>query len=96
MQKHTNSTAQNAAFCKASTHQGDPNVFHPQSVGRQCLPNSLMACVMAAIELPSNWTTGIMDYILQQGDKLYCNIDVGHELLLPSYLPKCVHMDNSV
>ena len=51
---------------------------------------------MAAIELPSNWTTGIMDYILQQGDKLYCNIDVGHELLLPSDLPNCVHMDNRV
>ena len=96
MRKHTNSTTQNAAFCKASTHQGDPNVFHPQSVGRQCLPNSLMACVMAAIKLPFNWTTGIMDYILQQGDKLYCNIDAGHELLLPSDLPKCVHMDNRV
>ena len=93
---HSNSAHQNTPFCKASTHQGDPNVFHPQSVGRQCLPNSLMACVMAAIEQPSNWTTEIMDYILHEGDKLYSNIDVGNELLLPSDLPTCVHINNKV
>ena len=96
MQLHTNSTAHNTPFCKASTHQGDIHIFHPRSVGRQCLPNSLMACVMAAIKKPFNWTTETMDYILQEGDKLYCNIDVGHELLLPSDLPKCVHMNNRV
>ena len=93
---HSNSAPQNTPFCKASTHQGDPNVFHPQSVGRQCLPNSLMACVMAAIEQPSNWTTETMDYILHEGDKLYSNIDVGNELLLPSDLPTCVHINNKV
>ena len=95
-QIHSNSAPQNTPFCKASTHQGDPNVFHPQSVGRQCLPNSLMACVMAAIEQPSNWTTETMDYILHEGDKLYSNIDVGNELLLPSDLPTCVHINNKV
>ena len=93
---HSNSAHQNTPFCKASTHQGDPNIFHPQSVGRQCLPNSLMACVMAAIEQPSNWTTETMDYILHEGDKLYSNIDVGNELLLPSDLPTCVHINNKV
>ena len=93
---HSNSAPQNTPFCKASTHQGDPNVFHPQSVGCQCLPNSLMACVMVAIEQPSNWTTETMDYILHEGDKLYSNIDVGNELLLPSDLPTCVHINNKV
>ena len=51
---------------------------------------------MAAIEQPSNWTTETMDYILHEGDKLYSNIDVGNELLLPSDLPTCVHINNKV
>ena len=51
---------------------------------------------MAAIEQPSNWTTETMDYILHEGDKLYSNIDVGNELLLPSDLPTCVHVNNKV
>ena len=96
MRIHGNSATQNTPLCKASTHQGDPNIFHPQSVGRQCLPNSLIACVMAAIDHPINWTTEIMDYILQEGDKLYATINVGHELLLPSDLPTCVHINNRV
>ena len=91
---HSNSAIQN--MCKASTHQGDPSIFHPQSVGRQCLPNSLIACVMATIEQPSNWTTETMDHILQEGDKLYRNIDIGNQLLLPSDLPTCVHINNRV
>ena len=37
-----------------------------------------------------------MDYILQEGDKLYTTINVGHELLLPSDLPTCVHINNRV
>ena len=77
-------------------HQGDPSLFHPHSVGHQCLPNSLIACIMAVIENPCNWTTETMDYILQEGDKLYSNIDVGNQLLLPSDLPTCVHMNGRV
>ena len=87
---------QHTPLCKASTHQGDPNIFHPQSVGRQCLPNSLISCVMATINHPLNWTMETMDYKLQEGDKLYTTINVGHELLLPSDLPTCVHINNRV
>ena len=87
---------QNTPFCKASTHQGDTNLFHPYSVGRQCLPNSLIACVMSAIEEPSNWTTETMDHILHEGDKLYQSIDTEQELLLPSDLPRCVTVKNRV
>ena len=96
MQIHSNSATQYAPLCKASTHQGDPSLFHPHSVGRQCLPNSLIACIMAVIENPCNWTTETMGYILQEGDKLYSNIDVGNQLLLPSDLPTCVHMNGRV
>ena len=51
---------------------------------------------MAVIENPCNWTTETMDYILQEGDKLNSNIDVGNQLLLPSDLPTCVHMNGRV
>ena len=51
---------------------------------------------MATIKQPSDWTTETMDYILQEGDKLYSNIDVHNQLLLPSDLPTCVHMNNRV
>ena len=37
-------TYQNIALCKTSTHQGDPAAFNPNSIGRQCLPNCLIAC----------------------------------------------------
>ena len=93
---YTNLPHIHTRFCKASSHQGNPTIFHPNSVGRQCLPNSLIACAMAAIMKPSTWTTETMDYILQEGDKLYRSIDIGHELLLPSDLPHCVHVKDTV
>ena len=96
LQLHSNSTTKNTPFCKASTHQGDTNLFDPCSVGHQCLPNSSMACMMSAIQEPSYWTTGTMDYILYKGDKLYQTIDTEEQLLLPSDLPTCVTMCNKV
>ena len=59
------------AFCKASTHQGDAAAFNPSSVGRQCLPNCLIACTMTAVHKTSTWTTDTMDYILHEGNNLY-------------------------
>ena len=51
---------------------------------------------MATIKQLSDWTTETMDYILQEGDRLYSNIDVGNQLLLPSDLPTCVHINDKV
>ena len=51
---------------------------------------------MSAIQEPSHWTTGTMDYILYKGDKLYQTIDTEEQLLLPSDLPTCVTMCNKV
>ena len=96
LQSHTHTTNQHIACCTASTHQGDLNLFHSDSAGCQCLPNSLIACVMGSLEQPDSWTTINMDDILCEGDKLYQNIDVDHELLLPSDLPTCVHMCNKI
>ena len=84
------------AFCKASTHQGDPAAFNPSSVGCQCLPNCLIACTMTAVQKPSTWTTDNMDYILHEGDNLYQHIDAGHDFLLPTDLPTCVHVSNKI
>ena len=84
------------AFCKASTHQGDAAAFNPRSVGHQCLPNCLIACTMTAVQKPSTWTTDTMDYILHEGDILYQHIDAGHDFLLPTDLPKCVHVCNEI
>ena len=83
-------------FCKASTHQGDAAAFNPSSVGRQCLPNCLIACTMTAVQKPSTWTIDTMDYILHQGDNLYQHIDAGHDFLLPTDLPTCVHVCNRI
>ena len=51
---------------------------------------------MACFEQPHSWRTVNMDYILCEGDKLYQNINVKHELLLPSDLPTSVHMCNKI
>ena len=84
------------AFCKASTHQGDAAAFNHSSVGRQCLPNCLIACTVTAVQKPSTWTTDTMDYILHEGDNLYQHIDAGHDFLLPTDLPTCVHVYNKI
>ena len=84
------------AFCKASTHQGDAATFNHTSVGHQCLPNCLIACTMTAVQKPSTWTTDIMDYILREGENLNQDIDVGHDFLLPTDLPVCVHLCNRI
>ena len=84
------------AFCKASTHQGDAAAFNHSSVGRQYLPNCLIACTVTAVQKPSTWTTDTMDYILHEGDNLYQHIDAGHDFLLPTDLPTCVHVCNKI
>ena len=37
-----------------------------------------------------------MDYILHEGDNLYQHIDAGYDFLLPTDLPKCVHVCNRI
>ena len=86
----------NMAVCKASTHQGDAAAFNPSSIGHQCLPNCLIACTMTAVQKPLTCTTDTMDIILHEGDNLYQHIDVGHDFLLPTDLPTCVHVCNRI
>ena len=51
---------------------------------------------MTAVQKPSTWTTDTMDYILHEGDNLYQHIDAGHDFLLPTDLPTCVHVCNKI
>ena len=51
---------------------------------------------MASLKQPGSWKTVNMYHILSEGDKLYQNINVEHELLLPSDLPTCLHMCNKI
>ena len=37
-----------------------------------------------------------MDYIHHEGDNLYQHIDAGHDFLLPTDLPICVHTCNGI
>ena len=54
LKSHTHTANQKTAYCTASTHQGDLNLFHSNSAGCQCLPNSLIACVMSSLEQPDS------------------------------------------
>ena len=51
---------------------------------------------MTAVQKLSTWTTDTMDYILHEGDNLYQHIDAGHDFLLPTDLPTCVHVSNGI
>ena len=58
---------------KGSFHQGDTSVFSPNSVGRQCVPNCVIAALYNSIIPVSRWSSNSLDKILWHGDKLYNN-----------------------
>ena len=61
---------------KGSFHQGDSSHFSDETLGRQCMANSVAAAVYATM-LPMNyWNPAVLDRILIAGDELYrrrCN-----------------------
>ena len=61
---------------KGSFHQGDSSHFSDETLGRQCMANSVAAAVYATM-LPINyWNPPVLDRILIAGDELYrrrCN-----------------------
>ena len=61
---------------KGSFHQGDSSHFSDETLGRQCMANSVAAAVYATM-LPMNyWNPPVLDHILIAGDELYrrrCN-----------------------
>ena len=61
---------------KGSFHQGDSSHFSDETLGRQCMANSVAAAIYATM-LPINyWNPPVLDRILIAGDELYrrrCN-----------------------
>ena len=64
-----------------SFHQGDTSTFSQNSVGRQCVPNCVIAGLYHSIVSVSRWTIDSRDTILWHGDKLYNSISKNTDLL---------------
>lgn len=55
-------------------HQGNERLFPYWSVGKQCSCNCLVSMCHSTLSSCHLWTTGDIDKILMEGDKLYRNI----------------------
>ncbi len=67
---------------KGSFHQGDVQVFGSESVGRQCVANAVMGVVYATQVPLHQWTSSVLDMVLQSGDQLYLQTPKKHHHLL--------------
>ena len=73
--------SQGYVIVTGSHHQGDTSTFCAQSVGKQCVANSVIACIKASTTNFNKWAQADMDMILQVGDSLYQAIDKSQDLL---------------
>ena len=62
-------------------HQGQTDQFSDQSVGRQCVSNSVAVISFLKLKHTTKWTRLHMDNILQEGDALYKEIHSPHDFL---------------
>ena len=70
---------------RGTFHQG--NRRFAESMGKQCVPNSIMAIIYTNILPLNQWKTEHLDSILIAGDTLYKYIDIQHDYLLISDIP---------
>lgn len=77
--KHVNITG--------SFHQGSLLHFSSNTVGRQCVPNSIAAIAYSKLQTNYTWTMNNMDTILRKGDELYQQISAPSDLLEFDDLP---------
>lgn len=73
---------------KGSFHQGSISVFGRNSVGRQCVPNCIIAVVYTNIVPLQRWTTESLDKILYSGDHLYNITSKEHDFLQVNEIEK--------
>ena len=64
---------------RGTFHQGDRRFA--ESMGKQCVPNSIMAIIYTNILPLNQWKTEHLDSILIAGDALYKYIDV-HSMII--------------
>ena len=75
-----NSEALSFTMVVAGTfHQGQTDQFSDQSVGRQCVPNSVGVIAFSKLKHTTKWTSLHMDNVLQEGDALYKQIHSPHD-----------------
>ena len=74
-----------------SHHQGDTSTFCAKSAGKQCVANSVIACIKASATNFGKWVQADMDMILQEGDNLYLAIKTSQDLLEIDDIPLRVH-----
>ena len=73
---------------RVTFHQGDPKIFPPESFGKQCVPNCVMATAYSLIFSIHRWQSENLDCILVTGNNLYKKIASTHDYLLPSDIPQ--------
>ena len=73
-------------------HQGS-EIFPPESIGKQCVSNSVIA-VIYHTEKPVNiWNSEDLDMILLNGNDLYLKIHTHHDYLMISEVPDIVNLN---
>ena len=70
------------------TFQGDPWIFPPESVGKHCVPNCVMAIAYSLTFPIHRWQSEHLDCILISGNNLHAKIASTHDYLLPSDIPE--------
>ncbi len=63
-------------FLTGNFHQGDPTKFSPDTVGKQCVANSIAALLFAKLVDISLWSKQHMDGILTTGDHFYAAVQL--------------------
>ena len=64
---------------RGTFHQGDPLIFAPESVGKQCVLNCVMA-IAYSLKLPIHrWQSEHLDFILVTRNNLYAKIAAIHD-----------------
>ena len=76
----------------ASTHQGDITKFGANSVGRQCVPNSLSYILKSYTADIDHWKKADLDNILMNGNGLYLSINSSHDYLEIEQIPRTIQM----
>ena len=76
----------------SSFHQGS-EIFPPESIGKQCVPNSIIGVIYHTDKPVNTWSSEDLDMILLNGNDLYLKIHTHHDYLLISEIPDVVKLN---
>ena len=78
------------ATIRGTFHQGDIQVFPPESVGKQCVANCAMAVIYTSVMPVDQLLSEHLNCILETGNKPYLTIHSSHDYLIISDIPDVV------